>query len=149
MSEDLPYDEGVLTPEELSLETDAVDELGENRFLVRSEGDNPSSESPSTVLTDGRGGLEGSSSDVGTGLADTPPAPRGRYRAESRRRGRTPPRGLERRPRGVRRTADLVRDPARRRALARGDPAADARARRPRVAGMTRPFSRSSVDSAL
>ncbi|WP_293029678.1 hypothetical protein [Natronococcus sp.] len=72
MSEDLPYDEGVLTPEELSLETDAVDELGENRFLVRSEGDNPSSESPSTVLTDGRGGLEGSSSDVGTGLADTP-----------------------------------------------------------------------------
>ncbi|WP_394738992.1 DUF7500 family protein [Natronococcus roseus] len=72
MSEDLPYDEGVLTPEELSLETDAVDELEENRFLVRSEGDDPSSEAPSTVLTDGRGAVERSSSDVGNGLADAP-----------------------------------------------------------------------------
>lgn len=71
MSEDLPYDEGVLTPEELSLETDAVDELGENRFLVRAEGDD-SSEPPNTVLTDGRGGAERSSPEIGSGLADTP-----------------------------------------------------------------------------
>ena len=72
MSEDLPYDEGVLTPEELSLETDAVDELEENRFLVRSEGDDPSSEAPSTVLTDGRGGVERSSAEIGSDLADAP-----------------------------------------------------------------------------
>lgn len=71
MSEDLPSDEGVLTPEELSLETDAVDALGENRFLVRSE-DDSSSESTSAVVADGRGGIERSSSDVGTRLADIP-----------------------------------------------------------------------------
>ncbi|ELY61428.1 hypothetical protein C491_01182 [Natronococcus amylolyticus DSM 10524] len=67
MSEDLPYDEGVLTPEELSLERDTVDDLGENRFLVRSEGDDSSA-----VLTDGRGGVERSSSEIGSDLADTP-----------------------------------------------------------------------------
>ncbi|MDG5758805.1 hypothetical protein QA600_05565 [Natronococcus sp. A-GB1] len=68
MSEEFSRDEGVLTPEELSLETDAVDDLGENRFLVRSEGDDPSS----AVLTDGRGGVERSSAEIGSGLADTP-----------------------------------------------------------------------------
>ncbi|MFU8867503.1 hypothetical protein [Natronococcus sp.] len=67
MSEDLPYDEGVLTPEELSLERDSVDDLGENRFLVRSEGDD-SSESSSAVLTDGRG----ERSEIGSDLADVP-----------------------------------------------------------------------------
>ncbi len=34
----LEHDDGVLAPDELRLEDDRVDELGENRFLVRSEG---------------------------------------------------------------------------------------------------------------
>ncbi|AGB38114.1 DUF7500 family protein [Natronococcus occultus] len=64
MTEDGPRDEGVLTPEELALEHDSVAELGENRFLVRSEGD----ASPERALPDGRGGHDHATPRVG----DTP-----------------------------------------------------------------------------
>ncbi|ELY65395.1 DUF7500 family protein [Natronococcus jeotgali] len=69
MTEDLPRDEGVLAPEELSLEHDSVDELGENRFLVRSEDDG---ERSGTTLPDGRGGTDRSRPSVGEGIADAP-----------------------------------------------------------------------------
>ncbi len=34
----LEHDDGVLAPDELQLEDDHVEELGENRYLVRSDG---------------------------------------------------------------------------------------------------------------
>lgn len=71
MTEDGPRDEGVLTPEELALEHDSVAELGENRFLVRSEGDGADA-SPGRALPDGRGGTDRANPRVGDALADTP-----------------------------------------------------------------------------
>ncbi|WP_254762000.1 DUF7500 family protein [Natrinema marinum] len=49
-SDSIEHDDGVLVPDDLRLEDDRVDELGENRFLVRSEESGPNRTANSAAL---------------------------------------------------------------------------------------------------
>ena len=58
-------DDGVLAPDELRLDDDRVDELGENRFLVRPEG--PGSDQRTATPTSSRDVGEGPAADDAVG----------------------------------------------------------------------------------
>ncbi|QLK27529.1 hypothetical protein HYG81_07985 [Natrinema zhouii] len=51
MTPDDTQDDGILTPDELSLETDNIAELGDNRYLVRTD-ESADAETMDTILTD-------------------------------------------------------------------------------------------------
>lgn len=82
MTPDRTQDDGVLTPEELQLEDDRVDELGDNRYLVRPDDSNAAnalaaSEDPtittptdSSHLTQLESGASGGEREASDRLAD-------------------------------------------------------------------------------
>ena len=51
MTPDPTHDDGILTPDELQLENDQVDPIGENRYLVRSDGETAAADPAAGVTT--------------------------------------------------------------------------------------------------